>query len=329
MLPSSRLRRRALTASAVLAATALVAACSSGTGETGGAAEDGRVQVLASFYPLQYVAEQVGGDLVSVANLTPPAAEPHDLELAPAQVRAIGDADLVVYQSGFQAAVDEGVVQRDPEHVVDATEAAHLEEHPGSGTSDHHEDGHEGESAEEHADDGHDHGALDPHFWLDPTRLAAVGDQVAAELSAIDPEHADEYEANAAALTADLDALDAQYADALAACAGATLVTSHEAFGYLAERYDLVQVGISGIDPEAEPSPARLREVGEVVRDNGVTTLFFETLTSPKVTQTLADDLGVGTAVLDPLEGLADDTTDYRGVMESNLEALTSGLVCS
>jgi zinc transport system substrate-binding protein len=334
MRPSPRLRRRALTATAALAATALVAACSSGAGGVDGASQDGRVQVLASFYPLQYVAEQVGGDLVSVANLTPPAAEPHDLELAPAQVRAIGDADLVVYQSGFQAAVDEGVEQRDPEHVVDATQAAHLEEHPGSA------DSHAGESAEEHAehsdddpdeaaDDGHGHGSLDPHFWLDPTRLAAVGDQVAAELSAIDPEHADEYEANAAALTADLDALDAEYADALAACAGATLVTSHEAFGYLAERYDLVQVGISGIDPEAEPSPARLREVGEVVRDNGVTTLFFETLTSPKVTETLADDLGVGTAVLDPLEGLSDDATDYRGVMESNLEALTSGLVCS
>jgi len=321
-------RRRALAATAALATAALLAACSTGSG----AQDDGRLQVLASFYPLQYVAEQVGGELVSVSNLTPPAAEPHDLELAPAQVRAIGTADLVVYQSGFQAAVDEGVAQRAPEHVVDATEAAGLEEHPGSATA----DGHEGESAEEHAehaehaeDDGHDHGSLDPHFWLDPTRLAAVGDQVATELAAVDPDHAAEYQANAAALTADLEALDAQYAQALAPCEGATLVTSHEAFGYLAERYGLEQVGITGIDPETEPSPARLREVGDVVRDNGVTTLFFETLTSPKVTQTLADDLGVDAAVLDPLEGLSDDATDYRGVMETNLEALTSGLACS
>ncbi|WP_454043527.1 metal ABC transporter substrate-binding protein [Cellulosimicrobium sp. Marseille-Q8652] len=334
MPTSSRLPRRALATTAVLATAALVAACST-DGGAGGTSDDARLEVLASFYPLQYVAEQVGGDLVSVSNLTPPAAEPHDLELAPAQVRAIGTADLVVYQSGFQAAVDEGVSQRDPAHVVDATEAAHLEEHPGSGTANEQE-GHEGESAEEHAGhadegtgDAHDHGTLDPHFWLDPTRLAAVGDQVAAELSAIDPDHADRYAANAEALTTDLGALDAEYAEALAPCTGATLVTSHEAFGYLAERYDLVQVGISGIDPEAEPSPARLREVGEVVRDNDVTTLFFETLTSPKVTQTLADDLGVGTAVLDPLEGLSDGATDYRGVMESNLEALTSGLVCS
>jgi zinc transport system substrate-binding protein len=317
------LRRRALVASAALAATTLaVAGCSSGdAAETG----DGRLDVLASFYPLQYVAEQVGGEHVRVTNLTPPAAEPHDLELAPAQVREIGDADLVVHLSGFQTAVEEGIEQRDPAHVVDAAGAAGLEAHPDGA-------GHAGETAEEeHAEgeDGHDHGALDPHFWLDPTRLAAVGDEVAAELSAIDPDHAEDYRANADALTADLDALDAEYADALAPCAGATLVTSHEAFGYLAERYDLHQVGISGLDPEAEPSPARLREVREVVQGEGVTTLFFETLVSPKVTQTLADDLGVGTAVLDPIEGLAEDATDYRGVMESNLEALTSGLACS
>lgn len=315
-------RRRALTTSAVLATAALVAACSPGDGGTGGA-DDGRLQVLASFYPLQYVVEQVGGEHVDVSNLTPPAAEPHDLELAPAQVRAIGDADLVVHLSGFQAAVDEGIEQRAPEHVVDAAESAGLEEHPGEDA-----DAHASESAEE-SGDGHDHGPTDPHFWLDPTRLAAVGDAVADELSAIDPDHADDYAAGAAALTADLDDLDAEYAQALAPCAGATLVTSHEAFGYLAERYDLHQVGISGIDPEAEPSPARLREVGEIVEENGVTTLFFETLVSPKVTQTLADDLGVGTALLDPLESLAEGATDYREVMESNLEALTSGLVCS
>ncbi|OLT54008.1 metal ABC transporter substrate-binding protein [Cellulosimicrobium sp. CUA-896] len=324
-------RRRALAAPAVLAATALVVAgCSSGdaAGE-----DDARLDVLASFYPLQYVAEQVGGEHVEVANLTPPAAEPHDLELAPAQVREIGEADLVVYLSGFQNAVDEGVEQREPAHVVDAAGPAGLEAHPDGA-------GHEGESAQEHAehaeeehdedgDDDHEHGAADPHFWLDPTRLAAVGDAVADELSAVDPDHAEKYRANAEALTADLDALDAEYAEALAPCAGATLVTSHEAFGYLAERYDLHQVGISGIDPEAEPSPARLREVRDVVQGQGVTTLFFETLVSPKVTQTLADDLGVDAAVLDPLEGLAEGATDYREVMESNLDALTSGLACA
>jgi zinc transport system substrate-binding protein len=330
--------RRALAATAALALPAVaLTACSTDGAGTG--SDDGTLQVLASFYPLQYVAEQVGGDLVSVDNLTPPSAEPHDLELAPAQVRAVGDADLVVYQSGFQAAVDEAVDARQPEHVVDAADVVELEASPG--TVEHMDDEHEGETAEEHAEhadesatdeDGHDHGALDPHFWLDPTLLEPVADAVADELSAVDPGNAATYAANAEALTATLDELDARYATALEPCAGQTLVTSHTAFGYLAERYDLVQIGIAAIDPEAEPSPARLREIGDVVEANDVQTIFTETLTSPKVAETLASDLGVATAVLDPLEGLsteaADAGSDYVAVMDDNLDSLVTGLGC-
>jgi zinc transport system substrate-binding protein len=326
--------RRALAATAALALPAVALTACSTDGE-GTGSDDGTLQVLASFYPLQYVAEQVGGDLVSVDNLTPPSAEPHDLELAPAQVRAVGDADLVVYQSGFQAAVDEAVDARQPEHVVDAADVVELEASPG--TVEHMDDEHEGETAEEHAEhadeeDGHDHGALDPHFWLDPTLLEPVADAVADELSAVDPGNAATYAANAEALTATLDDLDARYATALEPCAGQTLVTSHTAFGYLAERYDLVQIGIAAIDPEAEPSPARLREIGDVVEANDVQTIFTETLTSPKVAETLASDLGVATAVLDPLEGLsteaADAGSDYVAVMDDNLDSLVTGLGC-
>jgi zinc transport system substrate-binding protein len=319
--------RRTLVATLALALPAVaLTACSS---DDGTGADDGTLQVLASFYPLQYVTEQVGGDLVSVDNLTPPSAEPHDLELAPAQVRAVGDADLVVYQSGFQAAVDEAVEARQPAHVVDAAEVVELQSSPG--TVEHLDD--EGESAEEHDDhDGHSHGALDPHFWLDPTLLEPVAAAVADELSAVDPANADTYAANAEALQGTLDDLDAEYATALEPCAGQTLVTSHAAFGYLAERYDLVQVGITGIDPESEPSPARLREIGEVVETYDVQTIFTETLTSPKVAETLAGDLGVATAVLDPLEGLSEDAAasgaDYVSVMGDNLATLTTGLGC-
>jgi zinc transport system substrate-binding protein len=330
-MTSTRATGAALT-SLVLAGAATLAGCSApGAGGLGG--ESDGVVVLASFYPLQYVAQQIGGDLVTVDNLTPPAAEPHDLELSPAQVREIGTADLVVYLSGFQAAVDEGVESRAPEHVVDAADAAGLVEHEGTEG-----EGHEGETEEEHAEhadegDGHDHGATDPHFWLDPSRLAAVGQAVADELAAVDPEHADEYAAGALRLGEQLDALDQEMADGLAACQGATLVTSHAAFGYLADRYALEQVGISELDPEAEPSPARLREIGDVVRANGVTTLYSETLVSPKVTETLASDLGVDTAVLDPLEGLSEDASaagdDYVSVMRANLAALEEGLVCA
>jgi zinc transport system substrate-binding protein len=331
-------RRAALAALPVLALPAVLAGCSTDDG-----AADGTLEVLASFYPLQYVAEQVGGDLVTVSNLTPPAAEPHDLELSPAQVREIGTADLVVYSSGFQTAVDEAVETQSPEHVVDTSDVVTLEQHPGTPTDEDatgdrlQEDS--DEHAEEHAeDDGHDHadgaeGASDPHFWLDPTRLVEVGHAVAASLGEADPEHAAAYAENARALEKTLQGIDDDYSAGLEECASRTLVTSHEAFGYLAERYDLEQVGIVGLDPESEPSPARLREVGAIVEENGVSTIFTETLTSPKVAETLANDIGVTTAVLDPLEGLSEDAAaagdDYVSVMQDNLAALTEGLQCS
>ena len=288
-------RSPAALAATALAACAFLTACSDSDASADGA--EGTVDVLASFYPLQYVVEQVGGEHVTVSNLTPPAAEPHDLELSPAQVRDIGTADLVVYLSGLQAATDEAVAAQSPEHVVDSSEAAEAD-------------------------------AADPHFWLEPTRLSLVGDAVAAELSAIDPDNAADYAAGAEALTATLDGLDEEFSEGLARCEGATLVTSHEAFGYLADRYGLVQEGISGINPDAEPSPKRLRDVRAIVERDGVSTLFFERSLGPKVTQTLADDIGVSTALLDPLESRTDESRDYVDIMRANLEALTTGLAC-
>lgn len=326
------MNRRLLAVPAALAATSLLVAGCSAAGGPGDPGSDG-VTVLASFYPLQYVAEQVGGELVTVDNLTPPSAEPHDLELAPAQARRIGDADLVVYLSGMQPAVDDGVETRAPEHVVDAAVFADLgatEE----GAHDEHEEeeAHDEHEEETHEEDGHDHGSTDPHFWLDPSRMAALGQAVADELAVVDPEHADEYAAGALRLGREMDELDQEFADGLATCEGATFVTSHAAFGYLAERYSLHQVGLASFDPETEPSPARLREVGDIARDAGVTTIYSETLVSPKVAETLAADLGLETATLDPLEGLSDDATaagaDYLSVMRENLAALEEGLVC-
>ncbi|SDS40339.1 metal ABC transporter substrate-binding protein [Paraoerskovia marina] len=346
-MPSAR--RTTLTIAAATSLALTLTACGAAADQT--PENPDRVQVLASFYPLQYVAEEIGGDLVEVTNLTPPAAEPHDLELSPAQVRRVGDADLVVYLSDFQPAVDEAVEARDA-NALDAAESAHLESSPNGEAAtdaaeqvDEADDDHSGETEEEHAEhadeaeattesgseteDEHDHGINDPHFWLDPTRLADVATAVEAELSAVDPENADEYSANLDELVGELTALDEDYSTALADCAGAALVTSHEAFGYLAERYDLVQVGLAGVDPQNEPSPARLREIRDVVEEYGVTTVFSETNASSKVAETFADDVGVDTAVLDPLETQNDDSLDYVDVMESNLQALEAGLVCS
>lgn len=311
-------RRMTRTAAAAVALATTLAACS-GTGSGSGDApgSDGEATVLASFYALQYVAERVGGEHVSVESLTPAGAEPHDLELAPADVARLGDAAVVLYLSGFQAAVDDAVAQTSPEHVVDA--GAHAEP---TGSDDHAE---EGEGADDHAEDG----GADPHFWLDPARLAEVAGDVATELAAADPDHAADYRANAETLVAELDELDQELAAGLAQCEIRTIVVAHEAYGYLADAYDLEQVGLSGIDPDTEPSPARLAEIGDVVRAEGVTTIFTESLVNPKVAQTLAADLGVGTAVLDPLEGLADEDKDYQQVMRENLAVLTEALRCA
>lgn len=324
---SAPLARSAAAASSLVL---LLAGCAT-TGAAEPAADD-EVQVLASFYPLQYVAERVGGDLVQVSSLTPPGAEPHDVELSPRQVREVGTAALVVTLGGFQPAVDEALAARAPEHVVDATTtpavAEHLEE--AAVVEDEHADEHHAE--DEHADgvahDGHDHAAGDPHFWLDPTLLAAVTADVADGLAAADPDNAAVYAANAEALQGELAELDTAFADGLAECERRTVVTAHAAFGFLAERYGLEQVGISGIEPDAEPSPARLREMRDVVAEHGVTTVFTEPLLDPSVAETLAADLGVRTAVLDPVESQADPATDYRGVMQQNLEALREALGC-
>lgn len=295
-----------------------------GCGATTGASDDkpdGAMTVLASFYPLQYVVEQVGGDLVTVASLTPPGAEPHDLELSPRQVREVGDADVVVYLAGFQPAVDDAIAARRPEHLVDAASTAAVAAHMDAA------DDAEPDDAE--AADGHDHDAGDPHFWLDPTLLAAVAVDVAVSLSAADPTHAAEFAAGANRLGADLAALDEEFTAGLASCERRVIVTSHAAFGFLAERYGLEQVGISGLDPESEPSPARLREIRAVVTEHQVTTLFTESLVNPKVAETLAGDLAITTAVLDPIESQADPGTDYRGAVDANLAALQKALGCS
>lgn len=332
-------RVAAATATALLLPLALTAC---GSGEEPAAGDD-RLQVLTSFYPLQFVTQSVAGDLADVDNLTPPAADPHDLELSPARARDISTADVVVTLGGFQPAVDDAIEARRPENLVDAATIVPLLSASVTGghdKSDHaHDDkadhAHDDPAAEEHtADDGHDHshdmGGFDPHFWLDPTKLALLAEPVADALSAADPDNAETFAANAAALVERLDALDQQFSEALAPFAGATLITNHTAFGYLANRYGLAQVGVTGLDHDIEPSPARMREIGAIARQYGVTTLFYETLVSPRVIRTLASDLGVQAAVLDTLEGLSQDEVDagedYVTIMQRNLEALTQGL---
>ena len=307
------------TASLVAAsAAAVLTGCGSGDDGSGSGAGSGELTMLAGFYPLEWTAARVGGELVSVSSLTPPGAEAHDLELAPQDVAAVAEADLLVYLAGFQPALDEAADSEGGEHAWDAGEAADLV----AGEAD---------PAQEEPAGHEDEGVLDPHFWLDPTRLAGVGDALADRFSELDPDNTATYAANSAALRANLEALDQEMETALSACSVSTLVTSHGAFGYLAERYGLEVVGISGLSPSQEPDPAQLAEITTLVRERGVTTVYTETLVDPAVAETVAQEAGVQTAVLDPLEGLTDrsDGADYLEVMRANRAVQQEGQSCT
>ena len=331
-------------AAACAAATALaLSACTSTATSGDSSSKDGKLTVMASFYPLQYLAEKIGGEHVSVTSLTPDGAEPHDLELSPKMVDSLSSADAVVYLAGFQSAVDEAIEQQAPKTVIDVSSAAELIEvgtdanHPSedeeeatdetqSGETEAHEHDHEG-----HDHEGHDHHhdmSADPHFWLDPTRMAKAATLVGDKLAEADSAHADVYKANAKALAEELNTLSDTLVTKTSNCKVKTFVTAHTAFGYLADRTGLTQVGISGLDPESSPSPARLAEIAQIAKDQGVTTIFTEALIDPKVAQTLADDLGITTAVLDPIESQTDASKDYAATMNSNIDALTKALDC-
>jgi len=291
----------------------LLAGCISCGGSTEGGAGDG-IEVQASFYPLQWITEQIGGDSVWVSSMTPPGAEPHDLELSAQDVGAISQADLVVYLSGFQAAVDGAVEQEASGSAFDAAEHADLDLT--------YSPIEEGEQASDQAD---------LHFWLDPIRLADVADALAGRLGEIDPENAATFTENAASLHGELVLLDTELRDGLADCENSLLVTSHNAFGYLARAYGLTQMGITGLTPEGEPSAASLANIASFVEDNDVRTIYVETLVSPAIAETIAEEAGAQTALLDPIEGLTDESqgSDYLEVMRSNLATLREGQPCN
>ena len=291
------------TASVLLAVVVVAGAAACGSDGEGGS--DGRLRIVAGFYPLEWMAASVGGPHVEVESLATGGQEPHDLELAPRDVAALVDADAVVYLSGFQPAVDEAIDQAEPERVFDAAPSADL-------------------------DRVDDEGTADPHFWLDPVRLRAVTRAFARFLSEADPTHAREYAAGRDEVDAKLAALDADLREVLASCERDQLVTSHDAFGYLATRYGMTQVGISGLTPEAEPSPADLAEVTRFVEDHDVRTFYFASLVGPDIAEALASETGARTAVLDPIEGLTESSAgdDYLAVMRANLASLRTGQPC-
>jgi zinc transport system substrate-binding protein len=264
-----------------------------GCAVTGG----GRPTVVASFYPLQFVAQRIVGDRARVVNLTAPGVEPHDLELSAQQVAEVSGASVVVYERTLQPSVDRAVANDGPAHVLDTTTVVPLR-------------------------------AGDPHFWLDPTLLARVARAFTRTIAAAQPEHAAEFRARDARLQQQLHQLDAAFRHGLAGCRTRSLVVSHDAFEYLGRRYGLRVHAIGGVAEGTEPSPQHLQQLARVIRAEGITTVFNERLASPQMADTLAHDLGIRTGELDPLEGLTVRHGDYLSVMETNLAAIRKADSC-
>ncbi|HWG98803.1 MAG TPA: metal ABC transporter substrate-binding protein [Pilimelia sp.] len=309
----------AVTTAALAVAATVVAGC---TDAAPAPADPNRVDVVAAFYPLQFVSERVGGDAVRVTSLVEPGVEPHDLELNPAQVALVAQAELVLYLKGFQPVVDEAVAQEADGRALDVATTVPLL------TAEDADHDHAGEPVAAAEPEG-SRETRDPHVWLDPTRLATIADRVADRLAQVDPDRAAAYRAGAAKLRTELEALDREFAAGLRGCARREVITSHTAFGYLTQRYGLEQIGISGLSPEDEPPPQRLRQVIAEAREHKATTIFFETLVSPRVAELIAQEVGARTAVLDPLEGLEPGSSDdYFAVMRRNLGTLRTALGC-
>lgn len=274
----------------ILILLAAVAVSGCGSGSSAGA--PGKTSVVAAFYPLSFAAEEIGGDGVDVTNMTPPGAEPHDVELSVRDVEKVRSADVVLYLgNGFQPSVERAV------------------------------DGAEGESID--LLDGLAVRDRDPHVWLDPVRYEEIVHRIGEAL---------ERPAAAKGFSHRVERLDQEFRRGLAHCERHEIVTSHEAFGYLAARYGLEQIAITGVSPESEPTPRTLERVIDEVRASGATTVFSEPLVSSRIADTVARETGTRTAVLNPLEGLTDDELDrgedYFSVMRENLAALRRALGC-
>ncbi|MEX2555979.1 MAG: metal ABC transporter substrate-binding protein [Actinomycetota bacterium] len=293
----------------VVATALALAMASAGCGGSRTSPSPG-LDVVAAFYPLAEAARRVGGPFARVHDITPTGVEPHDLELKPSDVGLIRSADLILYLGGgFQPALEDAIGA-----IPNKTAAVDLLE---------------GLPVKDGVEEGE---ATDPHVWLDPLLMIRIVERVAEEMTARFPEEQTVFESRAFTYKTSLEELHRSFADTLATCRQREIVTAHAAFGYLAARYGLEQIAISGLSPEAEPSPRRLEEVARFAEQAGVKTIFFETLVSPRVAETIARTVRARTAVLNPVEGLTEEQRvvgeTYASLMRANLAALALGLQC-
>ncbi|SEA58298.1 metal ABC transporter substrate-binding protein [Paenibacillus sp. 276b] len=315
--------------------------------------EEAKLNVEVSFYPMYEFTKNVAGDLANVHTLVPAGMEPHDWEPTPQDIASIEKADVLVYNgAGMESWIDQvtdslsnaKLIQVEASHGIDLLEGSEEEEHDhehadttdthdhaDEATTEEHNHDHDAEAEEGHTHThDHDHGGLDPHVWLSPALAVKEVRNIEAGLAQAAPEHAEQFKQNADAYVAKLEALDQDFKAAVADSKRKDFITQHAAFGYLAKEYGLQQVPIAGLSPEQEPSAAQMASVIDFAKEHQVKTIFFETLVSSKVSETIANEVGAKTAVLNPIEGLTEEEIatgmDYIGVMRQNLEALKLAL---
>ncbi len=266
---------------------------------------DGKLSVSASFYPLAFLAEQIGGEFVNVLQVTPDGVEPHDYEPTAKQVAQSMEADLFLFNGG---GVDGWAEKLSPELINNDGKALRA------------------------MSTIQKNGVSDPHVWLSPRLMKTLVPKIETMMSERDPVHNTEYKINAQLLIEGLEILDADYQGGLKDCSLRTVVVSHNAFRYLARDYHFTTLAISGLSPEEEPSLKKLAEIATIVKEQGIKHIFFETLVSPKLANTLAEEVGATTLVLNPLEGLTPEqrknNETYFTLMQKNLSNLRTALQC-
>ncbi|HEP1790879.1 TPA: zinc ABC transporter substrate-binding protein AdcA [Streptococcus suis] len=295
------------------ASALLLGACGNSTASQ----EDGKLDIVTTFYPVYEFTKQVTGDEANVELLVKAGTEVHGYEPSAKDIARIQEADAFVYENeNMETWVHdvEGSIDTEKVNVISATEGMLLL--PGG------EEEHEGH---DHSEEGHSH-AYDPHVWLSPERAITLVENIRDSLVAKYPEKKDAFETNAAAYIEKLDALDAKYSETLSAAKQKYFVTQHTAFAYLALDYGLKQVSITGVAADEDPTPSRLAELTEYINKYGIKYIYFEENASKSVAETLAKETGVQLDVLNPLESLTDEDMkngkDYISVMEDNLTAL-------
>lgn len=276
--------------------------------------QNDKIQVAASFYPLSEFAKAVGGDKINVMNLTPAGSEPHDFDPSPRDLASLQNSKVFIYNgAGFEPWVERILpdIQKSGVFVVDSTSGVDLL----------------AASEEEEKDS-----LYDPHVWLDPVLAMAQVDNIYTGLIKADPENKDYYEKNISDYKARLEELDREFESGLANCQSRDVVVSHNAYAYLAKRYNFNIVPISGLSPDEEPSPQKMADIVKFAKVNNVNYIFFETLVSPRLSETIAKEIGAETLVLNPIEGLTEEEIvqglDYISVSMQNLNNLRLALNC-